>query len=419
MEWIKANETRIPELERKAFVNEIFMYCDNDKKMKGNLGKVWKEYKVANDRTRGGTISLVSDSSIINYGDITSNDASITIKCRVFKNFGRVQSKNNAAITIQCHSFDQENNSNIAPKPTIIMPWQYLMLDAKQQYIQLDVNRIPDTERDDFRTAALNATYKIKYFDAQHVEQFVDEICIDQGANEEKENLNIHNALDLIAIDQNHLYSFIEIMVSVLENKSNSDRTYASYKFERELLLDIYDMHQNTPLEIDYQLDVHKFNSETGSGGCIEIHSKSAIIIQKNGAIYANECASETTITQVCSNIVDPLKYPKLEGKTDKIMEWIKANETRIPELERKAFVNEIFMYCDNDKKMKGSLGRVWKEYKVANDRTRGGTISLVSDSSIINYGDITSNGTCGGFINIKCERFQNFGRIECKKGGR
>eukprot|EP01083_Nonionella_stella_P267079 902609_1 len=302
MEWIKANEARIPELGRKAFMNEISTYCDNDKKMKGNLGKVWKEYKVANDRTRGGTISLVSDSSIINYGDITSNDASITIKCRVFKNFGRVQSKNNAAITIQCHSFDQENNSNIAPKPTIIMPWQYLMLDAKQQYIQLDVNRIPDTERDDFRTAALNATYKIKYFDAQHVEQFVDEICIDQGANEEKENLNIHNALDLIAIDQNHLYSFIEIMVSVLENKSNSDRTYASYKFERELLLDIYDMHQNTPLEIDYQLDVHKFNSETGSGGCIEIHSKSAIIIQKNGAINANECAPETAITQVCSN---------------------------------------------------------------------------------------------------------------------
>eukprot|EP01083_Nonionella_stella_P267078 902608_1 len=354
MEWIKANETRIPELERKAFVNEIFMYCDNDKKMKGNLGKVWKEYKVANDRTRGGTISLVSDSSIINYGDITSNDASITIKCRVFKNFGRVQSKNNAAITIQCHSFDQENNSNIAPKPTIIMPWQYLMLDAKQQYIQLDVNRIPDTERDDFRTAALNATYKIKYFDAQHVEQFVDEICIDQGANEEKENLNIHNALDLIAIDQNHLYSFIEIMVSVLENKSNSDRTYASYKFERELLLDIYDMHQNTPLEIDYQLDVHKFNSETGSGGCIEIHSKSAIIIQKNGALNANECA------------------PEKHGQSD---------------------VN-----CD------------------------GGAISLVSDSSIINYGDILSNGTndvcSGGSINIKCGVFKNFGRVQSKNNG-
>eukprot|EP01083_Nonionella_stella_P195484 720099_1 len=50
---------------------------------------------------------------------------------------------------------------------------------------------------------------------------------------------------------------------------------------------------------------------------------------------------------------------------------------------------------------------------------TSGGTISLISDSSVINYGEITSNGSFGGFINIKCEKFQNFGRIECKKGGR
>eukprot|EP01083_Nonionella_stella_P195485 720103_1 len=50
---------------------------------------------------------------------------------------------------------------------------------------------------------------------------------------------------------------------------------------------------------------------------------------------------------------------------------------------------------------------------------THGGTISLISDSSVINYGDITSNGAFGGCINIKCEKFQNFGRIECEKRGR
>eukprot|EP01083_Nonionella_stella_P304805 1060812_1 len=43
MEWIKANEAHIHELDRKGFMNEISTYC-NDKKLKGPLGKVWKEY---------------------------------------------------------------------------------------------------------------------------------------------------------------------------------------------------------------------------------------------------------------------------------------------------------------------------------------------------------------------------------------
>eukprot|EP01083_Nonionella_stella_P062258 161902_1 len=66
------------------------------------------------------------------------------------------------------------------------------------------------------------------------------------------------------------------------------------------------------------------------------------------------------------STIVDPIKYPKLEGKTNKIMEWITANETRIAQLDRKPFMNEISAYCD-DKKLKGALGKVWKEYEVEN----------------------------------------------------
>eukprot|EP01083_Nonionella_stella_P095139 267039_1 len=143
-------------------------------------------------------------------------------------------------------------------------------------------------------------------------------------------------------------------MVSILESKSNSQCTYAPYKSEKQLLFNVYDMHQSTSLEIDYKLNVHKSNSETGCDGSVQIRSKSAIVIKKNGAINANECASnERAQCNVNSN-------------------------------------------C-------------------------GGAISLISDSPIINYGDITSNGTneecSGGSINIKCTVFKNFGRIESKNG--
>eukprot|EP01083_Nonionella_stella_P270909 917620_1 len=237
------------------------------------------------------------------------------------------------------------------------MPWNYLILDAKHQHIQLDVNRIPDKQKEEFIAAALNAKYQIKYFDAYHVQQFGDE------TSDEEKNENTQSALDLIYIQQNPLYASIEVMVAV---EIPSQSKYDSFVSAKVLYLS-YDIKQSIPLQIDYKLNAG-----------VDIRSKSAIIIQKNGAINIH-----LFHYILLSSIVDPIKYPKLEGKTDKIMEWIKANETRIPELERKAFVNEISTYCD-DKKMKGNLGKVWKEYKVANDRTRGGTISLVSDSSII-----------------------------------
>eukprot|EP01083_Nonionella_stella_P008804 25447_1 len=88
-------------------------------------------------RAHGGTISLISDSSVINYGEITSNGAFggfINITCPVFKNFGRIEAKNNGQITIQCASF--ETVSEIHPKPVINTPWEYLVLDAKHQFIQ-------------------------------------------------------------------------------------------------------------------------------------------------------------------------------------------------------------------------------------------------------------------------------------------
>eukprot|EP01083_Nonionella_stella_P008805 25450_1 len=49
----------------------------------------------------------------------------------------------------------------------------------------------------------------------------------------------------------------------------------------------------------------------------------------------------------------------------------------------------------------------------------QGGAIYVISESAIINYGEITSNGAIGGFINIKCTAFKNFGRIESKNKGR
>eukprot|EP01083_Nonionella_stella_P294668 1001639_1 len=104
----------------------------------------------------------------------THNGGSIILKCTTFKNFGRIDAKNNGQITIQCDSF--ETVSAIHPKPVINTPWEYLILDAKHQLIQLDISRIQSTQRDHFMTVVSNSKYKIKYFDAQHVLQFVDEI---------------------------------------------------------------------------------------------------------------------------------------------------------------------------------------------------------------------------------------------------
>eukprot|EP01083_Nonionella_stella_P125089 378191_1 len=73
--------------------------------------------------TRGGRIVLISDSSITNYGNITANGTnetcfgSIDIKCKTFKNFGRIECKKSGTITIDCESFD--NQSSIEPKPIL------------------------------------------------------------------------------------------------------------------------------------------------------------------------------------------------------------------------------------------------------------------------------------------------------------
>eukprot|EP01083_Nonionella_stella_P285603 972223_1 len=234
--------------------------------------------------THGGTIALISDSSIINYGNITSNGAIggfINIQCTVLKNFGRIEAKNNGRIAIQCHSI--ETVSDIIPKPLLHTPWKYLILDSKHQFVQLDSHRIPNTERDDFITVAENAKYKINYFDTQHVKRFVDEI------NHEKKD-DTQGALQLIPVQQNPLYSSIEVMVAVLEDPSKSE--YCSFVPVKvfPLSINVYHIEQSIPLQIDYKFKVQKFDIKSRRGGAIEIHSKSAIIIQKNGAINANDC---------------------------------------------------------------------------------------------------------------------------------
>eukprot|EP01083_Nonionella_stella_P139513 425627_1 len=113
----------------------------------------------------GGTISLISDAPITNYGDITSTGTTgkciggpINIKCTAFRNFGRIESKANGRITIQCHSL--ENASDIDPQPILVMPWQFLMLDSTRRHLMLD--EIPEDQRKDFVSAAMNARYRLK-----------------------------------------------------------------------------------------------------------------------------------------------------------------------------------------------------------------------------------------------------------------
>eukprot|EP01083_Nonionella_stella_P272522 924184_1 len=77
-------------------------------------------------------------------------------------------------------------------------------------------------------------------------------------------------------------------MVSLLKDSSKSE--YDSYVFGKVLYLSVYHMKQSIPFQIDWKLNVNKFDIKTGSGGAIEIHSTSALIIQKNGAINANDC---------------------------------------------------------------------------------------------------------------------------------
>eukprot|EP01083_Nonionella_stella_P007456 21558_1 len=69
---------------------------------------------------------------------------------------------------------------------------------------------------------------------------------------------------------------------------------------------------------------------------------------------------SETT--QLLSDILDSINDPTLKGKKDQIMIWIQTNDARIPQLDRKGFMNEVSAYCD-DKKIKTALGKVWKQY--------------------------------------------------------
>eukprot|EP01083_Nonionella_stella_P197114 724897_1 len=44
MEWIQTNVARVPQLDRKGFMNAISEHC-GDKKIRGSLGKVWNQYK--------------------------------------------------------------------------------------------------------------------------------------------------------------------------------------------------------------------------------------------------------------------------------------------------------------------------------------------------------------------------------------
>eukprot|EP01083_Nonionella_stella_P208736 757277_1 len=80
--------------------------------------------------------------------------------------------------------------------------------------------------------------------------------------------------------------------------------------------------------------------------------------LQKQNESTGDDDNKETKL----SDIIRSLNDPKLEGKKDQIMEWIETNDARIPQLDRKGFMNEVSAYCD-DKKIKTALGKVWKQY--------------------------------------------------------
>eukprot|EP01083_Nonionella_stella_P301697 1036435_1 len=166
------------------------------------------------------------------------------------------------------------------------MPWQYLILDSTNNRIVL--RGIPMQQQKEFVTFAMNAQYQIKYFDSQNVQRLVEDVnIVNQNAD------NDDTALGCVPIQSNPLYSTIQVMVAPLESKSNDECTYGAYKYEKVFSLghrSRYNINQRTPFQIDYKLNVHKFDVESGSDGFIRIHSTSDIIIQKGGAISANGC---------------------------------------------------------------------------------------------------------------------------------
>eukprot|EP01083_Nonionella_stella_P316329 1146449_1 len=245
----------------------------------------------------GGQISLISDSSIINYGAITSNGTTdkyfgglIDIKCKSFKNLGRIESKTNGRIRIQCHSF--ENASDIHPEPILMMPWQYLILHSTNDRIVLD--GVPTDRKKEFTAAALDAKYQITYFDSQNVPKLVEEVNMKShndasGSDSEAKSEDIETPSGWLPVLSNLMYSSVQVMVAPLESKA--------YGYGKVFHLNRYNINQNTPLQIDDQVNVRKFDTKTGSGGAIHIHSASDIIIQKDGAISANDCYFYSNLT--------------------------------------------------------------------------------------------------------------------------
>ena len=72
----------------------------------------------------GSTISLDSESSIANHGQITA-DVDIRIKCKKFENFGKIVTAKDKEIRIECERF--ANKAVIDPKPTIIKQGKQMM----------------------------------------------------------------------------------------------------------------------------------------------------------------------------------------------------------------------------------------------------------------------------------------------------
>eukprot|EP01083_Nonionella_stella_P054895 144866_1 len=245
MEWIQTNEARIHELDRKVFINEICAYCDNDKKIKGVLGKIYKQYtnyKPAQDDNHNTQIADQSETAT------TVVPTEVKQSTQIFSDI-----------------IDSIHDPKLEGKKEKIMEW-----------IQTNEARIHELDR----------------------KVFINEICA-YCDNDKK----IKGVLGKIY------------------------KQYTNYK----------------PAQDDNHNTQIADQSETTT------------------TVVPTEVKQST---QIFSDIIDSIHDPKLEGKKEKIMEWIQTNETRIPQLDRKGFMNEISNYSD-DKKIKGALGKIWKQYHI------------------------------------------------------
>eukprot|EP01083_Nonionella_stella_P172931 594920_1 len=365
MEWIQTNSARIPQLNRKGFIDAISAHC-GDKKIKGSLGKIWKQYHV----------------ELVQYSVSTPGPAP------------------NTTATTET-DLDHKGQEEEEPQPTqvtiapifsdIIDPIKYTKLEGKtnkiMEWIKANEARIPELERKAFMNeiSAYCDDKKIKstlgkvwkeytQYITDHPPQKPNEST---GDDDNKEKPIVIETNAAILSETTQLLSGIirPFNDPKLEGKKDQIMEWIQTnsaripQLNRKGFIDAISAHCGDKkikgslgkIWKQYHVELVQYSVST-PGPAPNTTATTETDLDHKGQEEEEPQPTQVTIAPIFSDIIDPIKYTKLEGKTNKIMEWIKANEARIPELERKSFMNEISAYCD-DKKIKSTLGKVWKEY--------------------------------------------------------